>query len=200
LKVGIFGGTFDPIHTGHLMAAEEARERLGLDEVVLIPAGQPWLKAGQEISDARHRMAMVELATASNSRFRASDLEIRRPGPTYSVDTLEELAGELGPKAKLYLILGVDLLAELVRWREPHRLFELATVVGMSRPRVQDFDIGTLDAITPGASARVVFLDSPMVEISGADLRRRVAAGLSIRYQVPDSVAAYIEEHGLYKS
>lgn len=200
MKVGIFGGTFDPIHSGHLIIAEEAREGLGLDEVVFIPAGQPWLKAGQQISDARHRMAMVQLATASNSRFRASDVEIKRQGPTYTVDTLAELCGELGPTAELYLILGIDLLAELARWHEPVRLFELATVVAMSRQGFKEFDMGVLDAIAPGTSTRVVLMDGPMIGISGADLRRRVAAGLSIRYQVPDGVAAYIQEYGLYKS
>jgi nicotinate-nucleotide adenylyltransferase len=199
LRAGIFGGTFDPIHTGHLIVAEEARIRLELDQVLFMPAGRPWLKADQVITEARHRMAMVELAVESNPHFSASDVEIKRPGPTYTVDTLEEMRGRLGPDADIFAIMGLDLLKELGQWHEPHRLFEPATVVGMSRPGSPQFDPAVVDAIVPGASARVVLLNGPMVEISGAELRRRVAEGLSIRYQVPEAVEAYIREHRLYK-
>lgn len=200
MKVGIFGGTFDPIHIGHLIAAEEARCVLGLEQVLFIPAGQPWFKAGQRITEARHRMAMVQCAVASNPTFKASDIEVRRPGPTYTVDTLVELRQSLGWDAELYVILGLDALREVHRWREPGRIFEMATVVGISRPGTPNFDPTALDAISPGVSAKVVLINGVRIDISGTELRRRVALGKSIRYWVPDAVEAYIHEHGLYRA
>ncbi len=199
MKVGIFGGTFDPIHIGHLIAAEEARCVLGLDQVLFIPAGRPWFKAGQRITQAGHRMAMVQRAVASNPWFKASDIEVRRPGPTYTVDTLVELRQSLGCDVDLYVILGLDALKEMHRWREPGRIFEMATVVGISRPGTPNFDPGVLDGISPGVSAKVVLINGVRIDISGTELRRRVAQGRSIRYWVPDAVEAYIHEHGLYR-
>jgi nicotinate-nucleotide adenylyltransferase len=198
LKVGVFGGTFDPVHTGHLIIAEEARVRLELDEVLFIPAGQPWFKAGQTITPAYHRLAMVELAVESNPYFRPSDMEITRPGPTYTVDTLLEVHHRLGPQATIYLILGTDSLGELHRWHQPQRLFDMATLVAVSRPGYQDFDPGTLDDICQGAAENVMMLNGPQVEITGASLRQRVAQGLSIKHLAPDSVEAYIHKHRLY--
>ena len=198
LKVGIFGGTFDPIHTGHLIVAEEARVRLKLDEVLFIPAGQPWFKAGQRITPAHHRLAMVELAVGSNPYFRPSDMEVIRPGPTYTADTLLELRHRMGSQAMIYLILGTDSLGELHRWHQPQRLFDMATLVAVSRPGYQDFDSSTLDDICPGAAEKVMTLSGPLVEITGADLRQRVAQGLSIKHLAPDSVEAYIHKHRLY--
>jgi nicotinate-nucleotide adenylyltransferase len=200
VRLGIFGGTFDPIHIGHLIIAEEARVRLGLDEVLFIPAGQPWLKADRPITEARHRLAMAELAVASNPCFRASDVEVARPGPSYTVDTLAELRRKLGPDADIYLILGLDSLRQLSRWHRPERVLEMCTVVGISRPGAEDFDPSTLDAISPGASSKVILLRVPLIDISGTDIRQRVAAGLSIKYRVPEDVEAYIYEQGLYKA
>lgn len=199
MKVGIFGGTFDPIHMGHLIVAEEASLLLGLDEVLFVPAGQPWFKAGDSVTEAHHRMAMVELAIASNPHFRASDIEIGRTGPTYTVDTLLELREQLEPDSQLYLILGLDALQEIDRWRSVERVFELATVVGMSRPLCEAFDPKRLDSISPGASDRVMMLDGPLIDISATDLRRRVSEGLPIKCRVPESVEAYIYEHRLYR-
>ena len=199
MKVGVFGGTFDPIHVGHLIVAEEARGRLGLDEVLFVPAGQPWFKASDSVTEARHRMAMVELAIASNPCFRASDIEIGRAGPTYTVETLIKLREQLGRDSEIYLILGLDSLQEIDRWRSPERVFELATVVGMSRPGCADLDAKRLDSIFPGASDRVMMLDGPLIDISATDLRRRVSEGLSIKYRVPESVEAYVYEQGLYR-
>ena len=199
MKVGIFGGTFDPIHLGHLIVAEEASALLGLDEMLFVPAGRPWFKASDEVTEARHRMAMVELAIASNPRFRASDIEIGRVGPTYTVDTLVELREQLEPNSEIYLILGLDSLQEIDRWHSPERVFELATVVGMSRPLCAAFDTERLDSIFPGASDRVMMLDGPLIDISATDLRRRVSEGLSIKYRVPESVEAYVYEQGLYR-
>ena len=200
MRFGVFGGTFDPIHVGHLVVAEEARILLKLDEVVFIPAGRPWLRAGQQIAKPEHRMAMVERAVESNPYFRASDMEIKRPGVTYTLDTLLEMRRELGPAAVLYLILGLDSLKDLIRWREPERILDLCTVVGMSRPGFEGFDLRALDAIAPGTSDRVRLLTGPLIGISGTELRRRVSCGLPIRYRVPESVEAYIYEHGLYRA
>lgn len=198
MKLGVFGGTFDPIHIGHLIVAEDARVQLGLDKVLFVPAGQPWLKADRQVTEARHRLAMVERAVASNPCFRASDIEVARPGPTYTADTLAELRRKLGSDAEIYFILGLDSLRQLSRWHRPERVLEMCTVVGVSRPGAGDFDPGTLDAITPGASSKVVLLRVPLIDISGTDIRRRVAAGLSIKYRVPEAVEAYIYEQGLY--
>lgn len=197
-RVGVFGGTFDPIHLGHLIAAEDARERLGLDEVLFIPAGQPWFKAGAAVSAAQHRLAMARLAVKGNPRFRVSDIEIRRPGPSYTIDTLEALAAER-PGAELYVLLGLDALREMRRWRDPGRVFAMARVVGMARPGAS-LDFAELDAAAPDAVHRALIVDGPRVDISGTDIRRRIAAGLSVRYRLPSDVADYARRHGLYKS
>lgn len=184
---------------GHLVVAEEARALLELNEVLFIPAGRPWFKADQHVTDGCHRIAMVELAIASNPYFRAVDIEVMRPGATYTVDTIAELQRRLGDEVEFYLILGVDSLREIHRWREVERLFDMATIVGMSRPGAPEFDPKTLDGIAPNASAKVAMLTGPMIDISGTDIRRRVAEGGSIKYRVPETVEAYIHEHGLYR-
>lgn len=199
MKIGIFGGTFDPIHIGHLIIAEEAREQLALDELLFIPTGRPWLKEGRNVTEARHRLAMVELAIESNPHFRASDIEIKRPGRTYTVDTLVELREQLHGDAELFLILGMDALKEIGRWHEPERIFDMATLVGMSRPGYMDFDANTLDNVYAGASSLVSVLTSPLVDISGTELRERVSNGKSIKYRVPEAVEMYILENGLYE-
>ena len=198
MRVGVFGGTFDPVHLGHLIAAEEARTSLLLDEVLFVPAGRPWFKTGQPMAAADHRLAMVGLAVASNPSFQVTDVEIIRPGPTYTADTLEELRQTLGAEASLYVILGLDALAELGRWHRPERVLEMATVVGMRRPGSESFDPRWIEAVSPGASARVVVLDSPLIDVSGVELRRRLAEGKSIKYLVPEPVESYIREHRLY--
>ena len=198
MKIGVFGGTFDPIHFGHLIVAEEARVSLGLDEVLFLPTGQPYFKADRTISEESHRLAMVELAVESNPYFRASDMEIKRPGPTYTVDTLAELRSRLGPEAEIYVILGRDSLGELDRWHEPQRILNMSKIVGVSRPGSQELDARVLDSICTGASTGVVLLDGPLIGVSGSDIRRRVSEGLSIRYHVPEAVERYIYDHGLY--
>ena len=200
MRVGVFGGTFDPIHVGHLIVAEEARVSLELDEVLFVTAGQPWLKESRKITEGRHRMAMVERAVESNANFRSSDVEINRPGPTYTVDTLAEMRHNLGQRATLYLILGLDSFRELHRWHHPERLFQMCKMVGVSRPGSQDLDLRALDDITPGASAGVTLLETPLIGVSAADIRRRLSEGMSIKYQVPECVEDYIYEHGLYRN
>lgn len=199
MKVGIFGGTFDPIHMGHLILAEEARVRLSLDKVLFIPTGHPWLKAGRTISPAHHRLAMVRLAIEDNPPFEVSDMEVRRPGPTYTVDTLDQLRAQWGDGPEVYLLLGLDALQEFSRWHEPRRILEQCTLVGMARPGYVDFSPRSLDAILPGASQRLVLLHGPHIGISGTEIRRRVQMGISIRYWVPRPVELYIAEHGLYR-
>ena len=196
MRLGVFGGTFDPIHTGHLIVAEDARAALSLDEVLFVPAGEPWFKSYRRITPARHRLAMVRLAIEGNPHFSATDVEIARSGPSYTVDTLAPLRQER-PDAELFVILGVDALREIDRWHEPRRLFQTAQVVGMARPGAS-LDPSVLNAAIPGASDRLRILDSALIDISGTDIRRRASDGESLRYRVPPSVAAYIRAEGLY--
>ena len=201
MRLGVFGGTFDPIHLGHMTVAEDARRLLDLDEVRFIPAGSPWLKTGQRITDARHRMAMVRRAVAAVSYFRTSDIEVKRPGPTYTVDTLEQLKKELGPDTEFFLILGLDSLRELARWRDPRRILEMCTVAAMPRPGSRHFEPSTMASIAPDASARIRIVDgASLLAVSGTEIRRRVSQGLPIDHMVPQPVVAYIRDHGLYST
>ena len=198
-KLGILGGTFDPVHVGHLAIAEDARTSLHLDEVSFVPAGRPWFKEGDPVTDPQHRLAMVELAIRTNPRFSVSTVDVERPGPTYTIDTLTELAAERGGDTELYLLLGVDALAEVHRWRDPAAVFAKATVVGVGRPGSDEFDPESLEAISHGAAESLVILAGPGIDVSGIEIRRRVANGQSIRYLVPDAVEEYIRRHGLYR-
>jgi nicotinate-nucleotide adenylyltransferase len=199
MQVGILGGTFDPIHLGHLIIAEEARTRLELERVIFVPAGQPWLKAGQPLTPAQQRASMVELAVASNPCFQVARNEIERSGPTYTIDTLEELQRELGADTVLHFIMGMDALEQFHRWREPARLLELCHLVVVNRPGHQGVDVGAVAARYPQASGRVTLLSIPQIEISSTEIRRRAARGISFRYQVPEAVEQYILERRLYR-
>ena len=189
------GGTFDPVHVGHLLAAEEARIRLELDEVLFIPAGKPWMKEGGGVSPAHHRMNMAALATASNPCFSVSSIEVDRDGPTYTVDTLEELH-RVNPSWELFLIVGADSSAQMDRWKEPERIMELCTVVAVPRP---GYDAPVTGA-GPEESGRIIYLDGPLVDVSSTEVRERVSRGVSVRHCVPDAVDEYIQRHGLYKT
>jgi nicotinate-nucleotide adenylyltransferase len=197
-KVGVLGGTFDPVHLGHLIVAEDVREKLGLQEVLFIPTGRPWLKEGKDISGVEHRLEMTILATASNRYLNVSTIEIERPGPTYSVDTIVELKAGLGAGAKIYFIVGFDALAEIKQWKEPKRLIEMCQVVGVKRPGHDKLDLRSLESAIPGITEHVTTLNVPQIDISGTEIRKRVARGLSVRYLVPDEVAEYIKENNLY--
>jgi nicotinate-nucleotide adenylyltransferase len=199
MRLGILGGTFDPIHMGHLIIAQEAASWVGLDEVWFLPTGQPWLKSGNRISPSHHRMEMVRLALECSPGFKVSSVEVDRPGPSYTVDTLVALREGDAKGDSLFFILGMDSLETLHRWHQPQRLFDLCTLVGVSRPGHRDFDPATLDRIRTGASEAVTIVDGPNIGISGAEIRRRVFQSLPITYWVPRAVERYIHEYELYQ-
>ena len=198
MKLGIFGGTFDPIHNGHLVTAEHVRVTMGLERVLFMPAGQPWFKANCRVTEAGHRLEMVKLAVAHNPQFEASDIEVRREGPTYTVDTLITLRKEMGEAVEFYVILGFDALNELYRWHRPRTVLDMATVVGVARPDADMVDREALESIRSGASEEIAFVDGPRVDISAAAVRRRMADGLPVGSLIPQVVHNYIERHGLY--
>lgn len=198
MNIGVLGGTFDPIHIGHLILAEAVRARLNLAEILFVPAGQPWLKVDSPISAAEHRVEMVRLAIADKPYFKLSTMEIERAGPTYTVDTIAELKAQLGAGDELFFILGWDNLAELPRWWQPSRLITMCRLVAVPRPGYPVPDLEALEASIPGLSQRVTLMDKPEVDISALAIRDRVAQGLSIHRLVPMPVERYIKEHKLY--
>ena len=198
MKLGVLGGTFDPIHLGHLAAAEAARSALALDRVLFVPAGDPWLKAGATISPGEHRLAMVRAAIAGVPAYEASTVEVDRPGPTYTEVTLAQLQETYGPDTELHFIVGADTVHDLARWHEPAEVLARCTLVVMGRPAQGELDLSTLDRIAPGAAARAVAVDLDM-EVSATEIRRRAAAGESLAGLVPDAVERYIREHKLYE-
>jgi len=197
MREGLLGGTFDPIHNGHLAIAEGVRARLNLDEVIFMPAGRPRFKENNP-APAAHRTEMVRLAIAGKPYFRLSTLEIERAGPTYTVDTIAELGGQLDSRDKIYFILGWDSLIEFPRWRESSRIIERCFLVAVPRPGSPRPDLDVLEILVPGMAERVIVLDAPRVDISASDIRRQVARGEPVRQFVPGAVADYIREHGLY--
>ena len=203
MKTGVLGGTFDPVHLGHLIIAQEAQHRLGLPRVLFIPAGRPWLKADKPITPASHRLEMLRLAVAGHPGFEVSPLEIDRLGPTYTVDTVKQLATE---DNEIYFILGRDSLAGLPRWHEPAELVKLCYLVAMPRsggsaPTVRPGPALTdLEKAAPGVHEKVISLPGPLIEISSTEIRSRVSRGEPIRYWVPDAVERYIREKGLYRT
>jgi len=196
MRLGVMGGTFDPVHYLHLIMAEGAREQLSLDKVLFVPAGQPWRKADRAITPAEHRVAMLRLASRRNDAFAISTLEIDRGGPSYTIDTLNELREE-HPDAKLFFILGEDAFADLPNWKSPELIKRSATLAVASRAIEST---GANAPLAPNGHSRgLVRLASPLLAISASDIRGRVRQGRSIRYLVPPEVERYIIEHGLYK-
>ena len=198
MNIGVLGGTFDPVHNGHLIVAEEAKTQLNLVEIIFVPAGQPWLKEDRPISPAEHRLQMLRLAIADKPHFKLSTIEIERAGPSYSVDTIAELRAQLGSEDELFFILGWDSLAELLQWREPARIIKMCYLVAAPRPGYPRPKLKTLEASISGLSQRVMLMEKPEIDISASAIRDRVARGLSIRHLVPEPVNRYIKEHGLY--
>jgi len=192
-RVGVMGGTFDPIHHGHLVAASEVQAVFGLDEVIFVPTGDPWQKSHREVSPAEHRYLMAVIATAANPRFTVSRVDIDRGGPTYTIDTLNDLNAAL-PDDELFFITGADALAEIFTWRDADALFELAQFVGCTRPGYP-MEAETIKKIP---SERVTLLEIPALAISSTDCRDRRRRGEPIWYLVPDGVVQYIGKHDLY--
>jgi len=199
MNIGVLGGTFDPIHMGHLMIAEEARRRLGLVRVLFIPAGQPWLKLDRPITSAAHRLEMVRRAIVGKAYCELLTTEVDRAGPSYAVDTIGILRQQLGAEATFFLLLGWDSLAELHRWKEPSRLVQMCQLVAVPRPGFSPPDLEALESSITGITQSVVWLDMPPVDVSSSDIRKRVAEGLPVGNLVPAEVARYIEEQGLYR-
>ncbi|WP_233568607.1 nicotinate-nucleotide adenylyltransferase [Kocuria soli] len=188
-RVGVMGGTFDPIHHGHLVAASEVAAVFDLDEVVFVPTGEPWQKAGKKVSPAEHRYLMTVIATASNPRFSVSRVDIERGGPTYTIDTLRDLH-EQRPDSDLFFITGADVMSEILSWHGAEQMWDLATFVGVTRP-------GHELAIPDGARG-VTLMEVPAMAISSTDCRDRVVQGKPVWYLVPDGVVQYIGKYGLY--
>lgn len=191
MRIGVMGGTFDPIHHGHLVAASEVQHRLNLDKVVFVPTGQPWQKAGQMVSDPEDRYLMSVIATAANPGFEVSRVDIDRPGPTYTVDTLTDLH-EHFPGAQFFFITGADALAKILSWKDLDRLWPLAHFVGVTRPGHSLSDTGL-------PQDQVTLLEVPALAISSTECRLRVRNGQPPWYLVPDGVVQYITKHTLYR-
>lgn len=190
-RVGVMGGTFDPIHHGHLVAASEVADRFDLDEVVFVPTGQPWQKAGKTVSHPEHRYLMTVIATASNPRFTVSRVDIDRGGPTYTIDTLRDLHQQR-PDADLFFITGADVMSEILSWHGAEQMWDLANFVGVTRP-------GHELAVPDGARG-VTLMEVPAMAISSTDCRKRVVDGKPVWYLVPDGVVQYIAKYGLYRN
>ena len=197
VRIGIYGGSFDPIHIGHLAIAEEARVALGLASVAFVPAARQPLK-GQAQGAPDHRLSMVRLACAGNSAFHADDLELRRPPPSYTVDTLLNLRERHPPPAELSFIVGADAARDMPRWHRAAEVIALSRLAIIARPRFE-LDMPALLAALPELAGRVTLIEGPRLDISSTELRRRLAAGRTVRYLIPDEVRHYIAEHGLYQ-
>ena len=191
MRIGVMGGTFDPIHIGHLVAASEVAHRFTLDRVVFVPTGQPWQKSDRRVSAPEDRYLMAVIATAADDRFSVSRVDVDRDGPTYTVDTLRDIRAELGDEHDYHFITGADALGEILSWREPDEVLRLAHLVGVTRPGHVLADPG----LAPG---RVTLLEIPALAISSSDIRARVARGAPIRYLVTPGVEAYMAKVGLY--
>lgn len=198
MKTGILGGTFDPVHLGHIRIAEETKQRIGLDNILFIPAGQPWFKVSREITPATHRVKMLELATIHESCFSISRIEVERNSPSYTVDTMITLNEEKNAGDELFFIMGWDSLFDIAKWKEPDKLIKLCSLVALTRAYVCRPDLKVLERNIPGITDKTLLLDMAPVDISSSDIRRRVSVGLSIKGLVPDEVADYIKAYNLY--
>lgn len=201
-RVGLLGGTFDPIHYGHLVIAEEVRTVLHLAEMVFVPAGHPPHKPGRIVTEAQHRLAMLELAIASNPHFTISLVDLERPGPSYTVETLQVLRQQWGAQTAIFFVIGGDSLEDLLAWYDPAGILrQLTALVAVQRPGYEEAAgyRDTLEARLPGIKQRLIMVQAPQLDISATDLRRRVAEGRPIKYQTPEAVERYIIEYGLYR-
>jgi len=199
-RIGIMGGTFNPIHNGHLIIAEDVREKARLDKVLFIPSGQPPHKPGCEVAGAEHRFEMVRLAVGSNPHFEASRIEIDRNGLTYTINTLQELREDYGEETAIYFIIGADVVPELVTWKEYEKVFRLCEFIAVLRPGYGETEFNeAIHRVSKDKGARIHPVPSRLVDISSTDIRERCREGRSIKYLVPESVEWYIYKKGLYK-
>jgi nicotinate-nucleotide adenylyltransferase len=195
-RLGVMGGTFDPIHHGHLVTAEEALWQFELDEVLFVPTGEPWMKEDSRVTPPEDRYLMTVIATAGNPHFSVSRVEIDRPGPSYTRDTLSALREGEGEGAELYFITGADAILEIFHWKDPEEVLSLAHVIAATRP---GYDIARFEAEAPTRHPNVSVMTVPALAISSTDIRGRVAEGRPIRYLVPEGVKTYIDKAGLYR-
>jgi nicotinate-nucleotide adenylyltransferase len=200
MNLGVLGGTFDPPHIGHLILAEEARLALALGQVLFVPAGDPWRKAGRKLSARQDRLAMVRLAVGDDPHFAVSTVEIDKEGLSYTAETLVALHDQFEPETEFFLLMGADSLADFPHWHQPQRILELARLAVAERPEPEDVGLeeGLAEDLARAMRERVVWLRMPLIGISASAVRDRVRQGLSIRYWVPAAVEEYIREHGLY--
>ena len=200
-RIGVLGGSFDPIHLGHLLIAEEARRALQLDTVVFVPAGVQWMKEGIDVAPAAARLDMTRLAIEGNDGFQVSDVEVIRPGPSYTVETIEVLRAGAWREAEVFFILGQDALAGVGDWKRPEDLIRLCQLAVMPRVDAPPIDLAKLGGVVQGMADRVTVLgEAPRLEISSSALRRRLGRRESVRYLVPDAVVDYIVRTGLYRT
>lgn len=197
MRLGVLGGTFDPPHYGHLILAEQAREQLSLARVLWVPAADPPHKQGRRISPVAARLEMVSLAIAENPAFEISEIDVNRPGPHYTADMLHLLRAQ-SPQHSLIFLIGGDSLRDIITWHEPARIIEQARLGVMERPGAA-YDLRSLEAQIPGLGAAVLPVEAPLIDITGSDIRARVAAGRTIRYLLPPHVEMYIYQHALYQ-
>lgn len=197
MAIGIFGGTFDPIHTGHIIVAQEVKFALSLKEFFFVPAGQPWLKMNRNVTDAHHRLNMLRIALHTASDFKISCCEVERKGPTYTIDTMKEFRRDYGGEP-VYFIVGFDTLAELYLWKDAGELIEACNIVAMSRKYSGEIDFNKLEKDLPGISRRIKIVEVPGIDISSSKIRQRVKEGKPIKYMVPPGVDNYIIENRLY--
>ncbi len=199
MKIGVLGGTFDPVHNGHIMMAEKARDRLGLDRVLLMPAGQPMSKPGRTITAAEQRLAMLELAVEGRPGLEVSRMEIDRPGPTYTFETLTELRKCANENDELYFVLGMDSLEQIKDWRRPGEIIKRAKIITITRPGYPEPDMKELEKMVPGITEKTVFIEGMETDISATEIRAKAARGERLRGLVPEKVEEYIKGNGLYE-
>lgn len=198
-KIGILGGTFDPVHLGHLIIAEEVRSNVGLDKILFVPAGVPWMRENEGVSAGKHRLNMVDLAVKSNPHFESSSIEIDRQGVTYTADTLETLREDLDHEVELSFIMGMDVLEKFHLWKSPETVVELCSLVIVNRPGNQAVDVNEVVKKYPEAGAKLRIINVPRMEISSSEIRERVRQEKSLKYLVSEEVIEYIDKNNLYK-
>ncbi len=199
MRLGVLGGTFDPPHVGHVRLAEAAVDHLQLDKLVFVPAGEPWRKAGQPMSAAEHRLEMTWLAVDSLPRMDVSELDLNRPGPSYTVDTLGDLLALYGPDTELFFVLGEDALLDMPNWKEPHRIVALARLAVALRSPGRELDVTELEGAIPGVSRRLIVLPMTFVDVSATAIREWARKSVPLEGLVPPAVEAYIKDHALYR-